>query len=91
MEFNPNKTPLEITKEGAFGCTYFRDINSNANGKWYKKSGKELNQLKNIDQKYYCSSYYDVSVNKYGIKCGTSLRFSENKGRINKMDPSDWF
>ena len=29
----------------------------------------------NIDQKYYCSDYYDVSLNKYGVKCGTSLRF----------------
>ena len=91
MEFNPNKTPLEIIKEGAFGGTCFRDINSSANGKWCKTSCKELDQLKNIDQKYFCSSYYDVSVNKYGIKCGTLLRFCENKGRINKMDPYGWF
>ena len=26
MEFNPNVTPAEIIKEGAFGGTYFRDI-----------------------------------------------------------------
>ena len=26
MEFNPNKTPVEIIKEGAFGGTYFRDF-----------------------------------------------------------------
>ena len=26
MSFNPNKTPIEIIKEGAFGGTYFRDI-----------------------------------------------------------------
>ena len=36
--------------------------------------------LKDIDQKYFCSDYYDVSVNKYGIKFGTPLRFWENKG-----------
>ena len=47
--------------------------------------------MKNIDQKYYCSSYYDVSVNKYGVKCGTSLRFWENKGWINEIDPYGWF
>ena len=47
--------------------------------------------MKNIDQKYYCSSYYDVSVNKYGVKCGTSLRFWENKGWINKIHPYAWF
>ena len=46
---------------------------------------------KSIDQKYYCSDYYDVSVNKYGVKCGTSLRFWENKGWINKVDPYGWF
>ena len=47
--------------------------------------------MKNIDQKYYCLSYYDVSVNKYGVKCGTLLRFWENKGWINKIDPDGWF
>ena len=37
MEFNPNKTPVEVIKEGAFGGTYFRDIYSGVTGKWYKK------------------------------------------------------
>ena len=41
--------------------------------------------MKNIDQKYYCSNYYNV--NKYGVKCGTPLRFWESKGWINKIDP----
>ena len=27
-------------KEGAFGGTYFRDIYSSVNGKWYKKTWK---------------------------------------------------
>ena len=35
--------------------------------------------------------YYDVSVNKYGVICGTSLRFWENKGWINEIDPYGWF
>ena len=30
-------------------------------------------------------------MNKYAVKCGTSLRFWENKGRINKIDPYSWF
>ena len=33
MSFNPNKTSIEIIKEGAFGGTYFRDIYSSINGK----------------------------------------------------------
>ena len=90
MEFQANKTPIEVIIEGAFGCTDFRDIYSGINEKWHKNSWKEFDQLKNIDQKY-CSDYYDVSVNKYGVKCGTSLRFWENKGWINKIDPYGWF
>ena len=62
MDFGANKMPVEAIKEGAFGGTYFRDNISGVNGKWYKKSWREFNQLKNIDQKYYCSDYYDISV-----------------------------
>ena len=40
MDFSPNKTPTEIIKEGAFGVTYFGDIYSNINEKWYKNSWK---------------------------------------------------
>ena len=90
MDFDANKTPVEIIKEGAFGGSYFRDIYSGIHGKWYRKSWKEFNELKNIDQKYYCSNYY-VIVNKYGVKCGTSLRFWENKGWIHFIDPYGWF
>ena len=63
MSSNPNKTPIEIIKEGAFGCTYFRDVYSNINKKWHKNSWKEFAHLKNIDAKFYASDYYDVNVN----------------------------
>ena len=91
MNFGTNKTPTAVLKEDTFEGTYLRDIYSGVNRKWYKRSWKDFDQLKNIDQKYYCSSYYDVSVNKYGVKCGTSLRFWENKGWINEIDPYRWF
>ena len=90
MDFKPNKTPVEIIKEGAFGGTYFRDIYSSVNDKFYKNSWKAFDVLKDIDQKHYCSDYYIVSLNKYGVKCGTSLRFWENKGWINKQDLYGW-
>ena len=46
MELNLNKTPVEIIKEGAFdGKTYFRDIYSDVNRKWYRNSWKQLNEL----------------------------------------------
>ena len=91
MDFGANKTPVEVIREGAFGRTYFRDIYSSINEKSYKRSWKEFDQLKNIDQRFYCSDNYDVSINKYGIKCGKSLRFWENNGWINKIDPYGWF
>ena len=87
MDFDTNKTPIEIIKEGI----YFRDIYSGVNGKWYKNSWKEFDVLEDIDQKYYYSDYHNVSVNKYGVKWGTSLRIWENKGWINKEDPYGWF
>ena len=91
MEFNPNKKPIEVIKEGAFGGTYFRDIYSGVNGKRYRNSWKEFNELKNIDQKFYCSDYYDVELNKYKVKTGTSLRVFKTKGWINEIDPHEWF
>ena len=53
--------------------------------------GIRIGSVKNIDWKYYCSDYYDVSVNKYGVKCRTLLRFWENKGWINEIDACGWF
>ena len=75
MNFNSNKTPAEVTNEGAFGGTYFRNIYSGVNGKWYRSTLKEFDFLKDVDPKLYSSNYYDVKVNKYVVKCGTSLRF----------------
>ena len=37
MDFGPNKTPVEVIREGVFGGTYFIDIYSGVTGKWYKK------------------------------------------------------
>ena len=91
IDFGANKTPVEIIKEGTFGGTYIRDIYSGVTEKWYKKSCKEFDQLKDIAQKYYCLGYYAASVNKYGVKYRTSLRFWENKDWINKIDPYGWF
>ena len=47
MDCRTNKTPDEVLKEHAFGGTYFC---SSVNQKWHKKSWKEFDQLKNIDQ-----------------------------------------
>ena len=62
VDFRPNITPIEVIKKGAFGGTYFRNIYSSVNGKWHRKTWKEFDVLKDIDQKYYCTNYYDASV-----------------------------
>ena len=56
-----------------------------------QKIVERFRSVKDIDQKFYCSDYYDRSINKYGVKCGTSLRFWENKGWITEIDPYVWF
>ena len=91
MDFRPNIKPIEVIKKGAFGGTYFRDIYFSVADKWYKNSWKEFSVLKDIDQKYYCSNYYDASVNKYGVKCETPLVFWENKRWISPIDPYGCF
>ena len=70
---------------------YFRNNYSRVNDKFYKNSWKEFKELKNTDKKYYSSDYYNASLNKYGVKCGRSLRFRESKGWINEIDPYGWF
>ena len=72
MEFRPNISPTEVIKKG----TYFRDKYSSVNDIWYKNSWKKF---KGIYKEYHASDFYDVSVNKYGVKCRTSVRFWESK------------
>ena len=90
-DFKPNISPIDVIKKGAFGGTYFRNIYSNVNNKFYKNTWIEFKELKDIDKKYYCSDFYDVNLNYCKVKVGTSLRFWENKGWINVIDPYVWF
>ena len=87
MDFKPKFSLVEVIKKGAFCGTYFRDIYSGVPDKFYKNSWNKFKDLEGIDKKYYSSDFYNASLNKYGVKCGTSLRFWENKGWINKIDP----
>ena len=74
MDFGANKKPVKVIKEGAFEGTYFRGIYLDVHGKWYRKTWKELDELKNIDQNYYCSNYYDVSHVSYLLSWRTDVR-----------------
>ena len=93
-EFRPNLTPREMFKLGSFGGTYWRPIKS----KFYD------NELKNQHKKYPKSWWkdipddhltrpfdkYDVKINKYGKKVGTTLSFWEKKGWMREQDPYGW-
>ena len=89
--FGVNKGPKQIINEGAFGGPYFRDIYSKVNNKWHRNLWKEFEFLNNVDKKLYANNYYDSKINKYGVKCGTSLRFWGNKGWIKEQDSYGWF
>ena len=71
MKFSPNISPADVIKKGAFDGTYFRDIYSSVNDKFYKDSWKEFKELKSINGKYYSSDSYDVKLNYYGVEVGT--------------------
>ena len=75
MDLGAYKSSVEVIKEGVFEATYFRDIYFDVNSKSYRKSWKGFSGLKSVESKYYCSNYYDVTVNEYGVKYGTLLRF----------------
>ena len=56
-----------------------------------QKGMERIRSVERYYQKFYCPDYYDVSVNKYEVKCVTLLRFWKNKGWINEIDPYGWF
>jgi hypothetical protein len=95
-QFKPNKTPKQVFKMGAFGGTYFRPIHSSVTDKDYTSKQamrglpKEWFKGLNIDTMI-TSSKYDKKVNKYKVKCGSSLEAWESSGWIDEQDPYGWF
>lgn len=95
-QFKPNKTPKQVFTMGAFGGTYFRPIHSSITNRDYTSSeamrGLTKDWFKNIDiKKMVTSSTYDKKINKYKVKCGSSLEAWETSGWIDKQDPYGWF
>ena len=91
-EFRPNLTPRKIFLLGSFGGTYWRPITSKVTNKSYKNKHKEFPKSwwKGIPNKWLTSPVCDLSINNYGVRSGTSLRFWEKKGWMNKQDPYGW-
>jgi hypothetical protein len=93
-KFQPNISPEELFRYGSFGGTYWRQIKS----KFYK------NKLKNKHLKYPKSWWknipnnnmtlpfekYDKTINKYGVKVGSTLEEWETNGWMRKSHPYGW-
>ena len=95
-QFKPNKSPKQVFKLGAFGGTYFRPIHSSITNKDYTPSeamkGLPKSWFQGLDMKtMVTSSKYDKKVNKYKVKCGSSLEAWEDSGWIVEQDPYGWF
>lgn len=93
-DFTPNLSPRDIFKLGSFGGTYWRPIHSSIVNKNLKN--KHLNYPKSwwegIPESHLIRPWdnYDVSINKYKKKVGTTLEFWENKKWITKYHPYGW-
>lgn len=96
-EFTPNKSPMSILLEGAFGGSFFSP--------WYSRTlGLELRddylmtlpkswlaQLR-PPRKYITSPAYQPALNKYQVSCGQTQSEWEAAGWINfTHDPRGWF
>uniref|UniRef100_A0A6C0C526 DUF5872 domain-containing protein n=1 Tax=viral metagenome TaxID=1070528 RepID=A0A6C0C526_9ZZZZ len=95
-DFKPNLTPQQVLNMGSFGGTYFRPIYSSVTKKKYTSNEaiKEYPKswFKGINiEKMVISPNYDKKVNKYKVKCGSSLIDWEKSGWMNKQDPYGWF
>ncbi len=89
-QFRPNLTPRQIFSMGSFGGTYWRPIKSGVTGKSYSRKHKKYKWLDDIPEDKLSSEECDISVNKYKVRVGTSLKFWEKKKWITKYDPYGW-
>ena len=91
-DFTPNLSPRDIFRLGSFGGTYWRPIYSDVTKKKYKNIHKKYPKSwwKDIPEHHLSSETYDVNINKYKVKVGTTLEFWESKQWINKSNPYGW-
>lgn len=91
-EFTPNLTPKEIFELGSFGGTYWRHIYSGVTRKKYRDVHKKYPKSwwKNLKKSHLSNNKYNIKLNKYKVRVGTSLKFWEDKKWINRTHPYGW-
>ena len=95
--FAPNKSPLSILLEGAFGGTYFSPWHSRSLAVTLEDDylstlpSDWLSQLQPPD-KYIVSLIYNPELNKHGVQCGQTFSQWEDAGWMNfQHDARGWF
>ena len=94
-DFNPNKSPEEMIREGCFGGSYWRPLKSRHLGIVIRDDWQELPpewiQGLNVER-FLTSPTYDPEVNKYKVACGQSIEEWEASGWImHEYDVRGWF
>lgn len=92
-DFRPNLTPRQIFALGSFidQGGYWRPIYSSVLKKDLSDQHKEFPFFKTVANHLLVAPGKDYKThNKYGVKCGTSLEFWEEKQWIDPQDPYGW-
>lgn len=96
-EFTPNKCPLDILLEGAFGGSYFspwhsRTLNLTLEDDYLHTLPKNWLHELSPPAKYLTSPVYTPGLNKFQVQCGQTLSEWEAAGWLNfDHDPRGWF
>lgn len=93
-EFQPNKSPEEIMREGCFGGSYWRPLYSRYLKTTVEDDWRELpaEWTEGLDvERCLTSPEYDAEVNKYGVACGQSIEEWEvRKHSLDFLSSKPW-
>ena len=94
LDFTPNLTPSQIFALGSFidQGGYWRPIFSTVVNQNLENCHLEFENFlfQNIDQSLLINDDKNTKLNKYGVKCGSSLCEWEKSNWISKHDPYGW-
>tara|TARA_B110000908_G_scaffold172283_1_gene238780 strand:- start:1322 stop:1870 length:549 start_codon:yes stop_codon:yes gene_type:complete len=95
-KFRPNLSPKEIMKQGAFGGTYWRTINSCVGNQpelknQYKKLPSSWWKGIPLDHMTLDWEDYNKEINKYGVQVGETYSYWCTKNWITNHDPYGWY
>jgi hypothetical protein len=92
-DFKPNLSPRQIFQQGSFGGTYWRPIYSHVTKKHYKNQHQKYDSWwSGIKREWLITPWeeYDKTINKYGVKVGSTLEEWEQKHWIQPSHPYGW-